>query len=212
MATLTFQEGTYTDTTIASNDPTATNTTNSGVILKNSTPVNRSAIFVFVRPNRYPRFIPEASKTISGDGSNTHHIFVRSTGSSSAVANCVACETLNVLPVADSATWNVYNAKGTSWTTAGGRDDVKPNTTSINGLPSTTTGGYFGIPLGYSQAASMLKSDITSILISAVANCAVNFRLEEVATDSLRPDLVIKGRYSTRNRENSLRSRKFGVR
>lgn len=211
MATLTFEEGTYTDTTIISNDPTATNTSNSGVILKNSGGVQSSAIFVFVRPNTNPRFIPEAAKVVSGDGSNTHHILVRSTANASAVANCVVCETLAVTPIADSTTYNQYTSK-LSWTTAGGRDDVKPNTTSTNGLPVTSSGGFFGIPLGYSQVGSMLKTETTSILISAIEVCAVNFRLEEVGSASLRPDLVIKGRYATRNREATFRSRKFGVR
>jgi hypothetical protein len=204
------EEGTYVDCTIQSDAATTANTSSSGKIQK-SVSRQESVIFKFNRPSRNPRFIPFTDKPLTGDGDNSHHIMVRLTGTWSSTDDGLATETLSVDSRPATATWNKFDGSG-DFTTAGGRDDVKPYSTLVGNLVAGTSGNFRGLPLGRHQVVSMLLRDQTSILISAILTLNATFRLEEIGTGSLRPDLVIKGRYVTRNRENPIRSRRFGVR
>lgn len=211
MASLVFEEGTYTDCTIQSDNPTATNTSASGKIQKSASRTE-SVIFVFVRPQKYARFIPNMNQDPGSTGEDSHHILVRYTGSLFAsIRNAVAVETLSVLPTASQSTWISFDT-ASAWTTAGGRDNVLPNSTFIGDLIVGGSGSFRGLPLGRAQVVEMLKKDKTSVLLTPIVTAVVSFRLEEIGTGSLRPDIVMKGRYATRNRENPIRSRRFGVR
>lgn len=210
MASLVFEEGNYVDCTIRSDLADTANTASTGKIQK-SVSRTESAIWKFDRPNRNPRFIPFLDVPLSGDGDNSHHILVRLTGTWSETSGALVTETLNVTTRPATATWNKYNGSD-AWTTPGGRDDVVPQSTYTGNLVAGTAGTFRGLPLSRHQAISMLLNDETNILITPRLTCSLTFRLEEIGTTSLRPDLVIKGRYATRNRENSVRSRKFGVR
>ena len=204
------EEGTYVDCTIQSDAATTSNTSANGKIQKSASR-QESVIFKFTRPNRSPRFIPFTDKPLTGDGDNSHHIMVRLTGTWNSTDNGLATETLNVTTRPANATWNKFD--GTQdFTTGGGRDDVKPYSTLVGNLVAGSSGNFRGLPLGRHQVASMLLRDQTNILISAILTLTATFRLEEIGTGSLRPDLVMKGRFATRNRENFIRSRKFGVR
>jgi hypothetical protein len=211
MASLIFEEGTYTDCTIQSDNPTSTNTSASGKIQK-SVSRTESVVFRFERPQKYARFIPFVDANQGSTGEDSHHILVRYTGSLFAdIADSCVVETLSVNPTASQATWNNYNS-ARAWTTAGGRDNVKTNSAYTGSLIAGSSGSFRGLPLGRRQAVHMLTNETTSILMTPILTCVVSFRLEEIGTGSLRPDIVIKGRYATRNRENPIRSRKFGVR
>ena len=205
-----YEEGTYVDCTIKSDAATTSNTSSDGKIQKSASR-SESTIFKFTRPSRTPRFIPFVDKPLTGDGDNSHHIMVRVTGAWVATANGLATETLNVTTRPANSTWNKFDG-AQDFTTGGGRDDVKPYSTLIGNLVAGSPGNFRGLPLGRHQVVSMMLRDSTNILISAVLTLVAAFRLEEIATGSLRPDLVMKGRFATRNRENSIRSRKFGVR
>jgi hypothetical protein len=210
MTEIKFEEGSYTDCTISSDSATTANTSNAGRIQKSASRLE-SALWKFTRPNRNPRFIPFIDKPLTGDGDNSHHILVRLTGAWTETENGLATETLSVDARPASATFNKYDGSN-DFTTAGGRDDVSPYSTLVGNLVAGTSGSFRGLPLGRHQVVSMLLRDSTAILITPILTLNAAFRLEEVGTDSLRPDLVMKGRLATRNRENSIRSRKFGVR
>lgn len=211
MASLVFQEGTYTDCTIQSDNPTTTNTSASGKIQKSASRTE-SAIFVFTRPQRYARFIPYMDVDQGSTGEDSHHILVRYTGTIFAtIRNACTVETLSVTPNVSQATWTNFTT-ASAWTTAGGRDNVKSNSGLTRDLIVGSTGNYRGLPLGRKQVVDMLTNGTTSILLTPVITAVISFRLEEIATASLRPDIVMKGRYATRNRENPIRSRRFGVR
>ena len=211
MASIIFEEGTYTDCTIQSDNATTTNTSANGKIQKSASRTE-STIFRFERPQRYPRFIPHLDVDQGTTGEDTHHILVRYTGSLFAsIADACVVETLSVNPTASQATWNNYNT-ASAWTTAGGRDNVKTNSAHTGSLIVGGSGTYRGLPLGRTQAVHMLTNDTTSILMTPIVTSVIAFRLEEIGTGSLRPDIVIKGRYATRNRENGVRSRKYAVR
>lgn len=212
MAELVFEYGTYTDCTIRSARPTDPNTTASAQLKLTSGSALSSPIFIHTRPTRNARFVPITPKPLTGDGTNSHHILVRKTGNFFALSeDAVATETLSVNAVANVATWINYDL-ASAWTTPGGRDNVKPYSTHLNNLVPGSSGDFRGIPFGFHQAVHMLKQPSTGMLLTAVKVGTYNFRLEEIGDESLRPHIVIKGRYATRNRENPVRSRKFGVR
>lgn len=210
MALLTFEEGTYVDCTIKSDAATTANTSNSGRLQKSGSRTE-SAIWKYTRASRDSRFIPFLDVPLTGDGDNSHHILVRLTSSWTETDGGFVTETTNVSTRPANATWNKFDGSA-DWTTPGGRDDVKPYSTYTGNLVAGSSGNYRGLPLGRHQAVSMLLNDETNILITPRLTLNITFRLEEVGTGSLRPDLVIKGRYATRNRENPIRSRRFGVR
>jgi len=210
MASLVFEEGNYVDCTIRSDVANTANTSSAGRIQK-SVSRTESAIWKFTRPTRNSRFIPFVDVDLTGDGDNSHHILVRLTSSWSETDGALVVETLNVSTRPANATWNKYNGSD-DWTTAGGRDDVEQYSTYTGNLVAGTPGSFRGLPLSRHQTMSMLLKDETNILITPRLTCNFTFRLEEIGSVSLRPDLVIKGRYATRNRENTIRSRKFGVR
>ena len=211
MASLVFEEGTYTDCSIQSDNPTTTNTGVEAKIQKNASRTE-STIFVFTRPQRYARFIPYMDADQGTNGDESHHILVRYTGQLFAtISNACTVETLSVTPNANQATWNNFTT-ASAWTTPGGRDNVKTNSAYTGDLIAGNPGNYKGLPLGRKQVVEMLTNVTTSILMTPILSSVVVFRLEEIATASLRPDIVMKGRYATRNRENPVRSRKFGVR
>ena len=205
-----FEEGSYQDCSIQSDSANTSNTTANGKIQKSASR-QESVIFKFDRPNRNHRFIPFIDKPLTGDGVNSHHILVRLTGTWFLISNGLATETLSVPSRPKTATWSNFDGVN-DFTTGGGRDDVKPYSTLVGNLVAGTSGTFRGLPLGRHQVVSMLLRKQTSILISAILTLLATFRLEEIGTDSLRPDLVFKGRYATRNRENPIRSRRFGVR
>ena len=211
MATLTFEEGTYTDCTIKSDAPTSTNTTGAGKIQKSGSRTE-SAIFRFVRPQRHARFIPLQDVEMGSTGEDSHHILVRYTGSLFGdIADACAVETIQGDTNPSGATWQSRDGLS-AWTTTGGRDDVRPESIFVGDLIAGSSGSFRGLPLGRNQVADMLTGSITSILITPIVTALVQFRLEEIGDGSLRPDIVFKGRFATRNRENPIRSRKFGVR
>ena len=211
MATLIFEEGTYSDCTIQSDNPTATNTSGSGVIQKSASRTE-SAIFRFVRPQRHARFIPLQDVDMGSTGEDSHHILVRYTGSLFAdIADACAVETIVGDTNPAGATWQSRDGSS-AWTTTGGRDDVRPESIFVGDLIAGSSGNFRGLPLGRNQVADMLTGGTTSILITPIVTSLVSFRLEEIGDDTLRPDIVFKGRFATRNRENPIRSRKFGVR
>ena len=211
MATLTFEEGTYTDCSIKSDAATSANTYGSGKIQKSASRTE-SAIFRFVRPQRHARSIPLQDVDMGSTGEDSHHILVRYTGQLFAdVADACAVETISGDTNPASATWQSRDG-ASAWTTTGGRDDVKPESIFVGDLIAGSSGNFRGLPLGRNQVADMLTGGTTSILITPILTAVVSFRLEEIGTDTLRPDIVFKGRFATRNRENPIRSRKFGVR
>lgn len=211
MATLIFEEGTYTDCTIESDNPTSTNNTNTGKI-QLSASRTESAIFRFVRPQRHARFIPLQDVDMGSTGEDSHHILVRYSGALFAdITDACAVETVQGDTNPASATWQSRDG-ASAWTTPGGRDNVKPNSIFVGDLIAGSRGSDIGLPLGRNQVADMLTGDTTSILLTPILTSVVTFRLEEFGTESLRPDIVFKGRFATRNRENPIRSRKFGVR
>ena len=145
-------------------------------------------------------------------GEDSHHILVRYTGGLFAdIPNACAVETILGDTNPAAATWQSRDLSS-AWTTTGGRDDVKPESIFVGDLIAGSSGNFRGLPLGRNQVADMLTGGTTSILITPIALALVSFRLEEIGTDSLRPDIVFKGRFATRNRENPILSRKFGVR
>ena len=211
MASLVFEEGTYTDCTIQSDNASTTNTSASGKIQKSASRTE-STIFRFVRPQRYARFIPFQDVAPGATGEDTHHILVRYTSSLFGnIADACAVETVQGDTNPASATWNSRDG-ASAWTTAGGRDNVKPESLFVGDLIAGSPGNYRGLPLGRNQVANMLTATATSVLITPILTSLLLFRLEEIGTGSMRPDIVFKGRYATRNRENPIRSRKFGVR
>ena len=211
MATLIFEEGTYTDCTIKSDAPTSANTSGSGKIQKSASRTE-SAIFRFVRPQRHARFIQLLDTDMGTTGEDSHHILVRYTGQLFAdIADACAVETIQGDTNPASATWQSRDG-ASAWTTTGGRDDVKTQSLFVGDLIAGSSGNFRGLPLGRNQVADMLTGSTTSILITPIVTSVVSFRLEEIGTSSLRPDIVFKGRFATRNRENGVRSRKFAVR
>ena len=212
MATLTFEHGTYTDCTIRSNVPNDTNTTASAQMKRTKASVYSSPIFKHTRASRNARFVPITPKPLTGDGTNSHHILVRKTGNFlSTLTDGYVAETLAVDVNTSQATWNNFTT-ASAWTTPGGRDNVKPHSAHTNNLLPGLSGDFRGIGIGFHQVVHMLKQPSTGILLTSLLTGTYNFRLEEIADPALRPHIVIKGRYATRNRENPVRSRKFGVR
>ncbi len=149
-----FEEGTYIDCTIQSDAATTSNTSANGKIQKSASR-QESVIFKFARPSRNPRFIPFMDKPLTGDGDNSHHIMVRLTATWNAVENGLATESLSVDARPKNATWNKYDGVN-DFSTGGGRDDVRSNTTLIGNLVSGSPGNFRGLPLGRSQVVSML--------------------------------------------------------
>ena len=212
MATLTFEHGTYTDCTIRSARATDTNTSASGELKLTSGSALSSPIFKHTRASRNARFVPITPKPLTGDGTNSHHILVRMTGNFlTTLTDGYVAETLAVDVNTSQATWNNFTT-ASAWTTAGGRDNVKPHSAHTNNLLPASSGDFRGIGIGFHQVVHMLKQPSTGILLTSVLVGTYSFRLEEITDTALRPHIVIKGRYATRNRENPVRSRKFGVR
>jgi hypothetical protein len=212
MATLTFEHGTYTDCTIKSARATQANTSASGQLKLTSGGANESPIFVHTRASRNARFVPITPKPLTGDGTNSHHILVQMNGNFLAtLTDGYVSETLAVDVSTSQATWNNFTT-ASAWTTTGGRDNVKPHSAHTNNLLPGSTGDFRGIGIGFHQVVHMLKQPSTGILLTSLLVGTYSFILEENADSAKRPKIVIKGRYATRNRENPVRSRKFGVR
>ncbi len=110
-----------------------------------------------------------------------------------------------------AVTYNKVSASpNIDWTTAGGLDDIVDEPAISFTFNQTSANQDFDLPLTGRYARRAMFGLVTLIYHNDAADDIVAiFSSQE---NSAAAEVILRGRFATRNRENPIRSRKFGVR
>ena len=215
MTDINVPDAEFEDTSIASftTDTNNVNTTNLTASKQGGGSSVSSLIFQLDLEKR-PRFIPYLGTAPAGN------VATKGYTSESAISGVTAFAVLagqygvflidRTLDLQDlgGVTYNKVSASpNVSWTTAGGMDDVEYGITDCV-FDQTSHGVEYDIPLG-ARLVRHAMFNKTNFIMHMENGMLTVFASQEVNGGS---ELILRGRFATRNRENPIRSRKFGVR
>ena len=110
-------------------------------------------------------------------------------------------------------TYNKITASpSVDWTTAGGLDDIRDEPSENVTFVQSATNTDFDLRLGTIFTRRAMFSTIHLIYHNNPADDLFALFGSQEGGSPGNADIILRGRYATRNRENPIRSRKFGVR
>ena len=216
MTAITVASSEFEDTVILSNSAT-TNYINTTMLTFGASSGNIYNLILQLDLAKRPRFIPNLGSETGFVGQNG---YTNESAFSSRTALFVN-EGLGFISQIDpsldlqdlgAVTYNkVTSSPSVDWTTAGGLDDLVDEPSVDFTFNQTAANQDFDLPLSGKLARRAMFGKINIMYHNNSANDILAlFSSQE--SGGTAAEVILRGRYATRNRENPVRSRKFGVR
>ena len=213
MTEINVPDAEFEDTFIANYAPTTNNVTQQYLTATNNAGAE-SRILVQLMLAKRPRFIPYLGSAPDGNVANNGYTSESAISSRSGFTASPGLYSVSLidrkLDFQDlgGVTYNkVTQSPNVSWTTAGGMDDVEYGISGCN-FDQTVNNQDYDIPLGARLVRHAMFNE-TVLIVKFESGVLTVFASQET---SLGNEVILRGRFTTRNRENPIRSRKFGVR
>ena len=214
MAEINVPDAEFEDTMIASYAAT-TNSVTSQFLTATNNGGSESRILVQLMLVRRPRFIPYLGSAPDGNVANNGYT---SESAISTVSGFVASPGLYSVSLVDrtldfqdlgGVTYNkVTQSPNIDWTTPGGMDDVEYGISGCS-FDQTSANQDYDIPLGARLVRHAMFNE-TVLIVKFESGLLTVFASQESTPSG--NEVILRGRFTTRNRENPIRSRRFGVR
>jgi hypothetical protein len=213
MTDINVPDAEFEDTMIASYAAT-TNSVTSTYLTATNNAGSESRILVQLKLAKRPRFIPFLGSAPDGNVANNGYTSESAISSVTAFAASPGLYSVSLvdrtLDFQDlgSVTYNKVTASpSVDWTTAGGMDDVEYGISGCN-FDQTSANQEYDIPLGARLVRHAMFNE-TVLIIKFESGVLTVLASQETTNGN---EVILRGRFSTRNRENGVRSRKFAVR
>jgi hypothetical protein len=214
MTEITVADSEFEDTTILQSSPTS-NYVNTTLLTFGRSSGNRNHVIIQLDLAKRPRFIPnlgsetgyvgEAGYTKESAFSTRTQLFVNEgLGYISQIKPSITVDMAGV-------TYNKANS-GLNWTTSGGLDDIVDEPFVDFTFNQTSANQDFDLPFSGRHARRAMFGKINLIYHNNDSNDILALFGSQETGGVGNADVILRGRYATRNRENPIRSRRFGVR
>jgi hypothetical protein len=214
MAEITVASSEFEDTVILSNSAT-TNYIDTTVLTFGKSSENRYNLILQLELAKRPRFIPY----LGGSGNAAANIGYTAESAFSTRTAFFSSPGLAFISQIDPSitvdmggvTYNKANS-GLNWTTAGGLDDLVDETQENFTFDQTSANQDFDVRLSARYTRRALFGKINIIFYNNDADDITTLFSSQETGSGNAAEVILRGRFTTRNRENPIRSRKFGVR
>lgn len=213
MTEINVPDAEFEDTMIASYVATS-NYVNATHLTATNNAGSESRILVQLMLAKRPRFIPYLGSAPDGNVANNGYTSESAisgrtafTAASGEYSVSLVDRTLDFQDLG-AVTYNkVTSSPNIDWTTPGGMDDVEYGISGCS-FDQTSANQDYDIPLGARLARHAMFNE-TVVIVKFETGVLTVFASQESFNGN---EVILRGRYATRNRENPIRSRRFGVR
>ena len=217
MTAITCAESEFEDTVII-NTAATTNYVDGASLFVGKNRANIYNVIIQLDLAKRPRFIPYlggSEKTSGDNGYTSESAFSTRTSFFAPDGFCFVSEIKRGFDFQNlgAVTYNKITASpNVDWTTAGGLDDLRDEPSEDITFVQSSTNTDFDLRLGSIYTRRAMFSMIHLMYHNNSADDVFGLVGSQEGSGASEAEIILRGRYATRNRENPIRSRKFGVR